>query len=80
MLDPSFADVAAEVGVEPELELVEAAPEEGRAGLALHSVGKPRITGPASFQVPVVLRDSQGRRVTVALSVRLDPAPDAEGP
>jgi signal recognition particle receptor subunit beta len=81
VLDASWADVAAEVAVlsEPELELAELAPQPA-AGLTLDSVGAPQRTGPASFQLPVVLRDTQGRRVAVSVSVRLDPGSEPEGP
>jgi hypothetical protein len=53
-------------------------PPVAAAPWSVASVGQPTVTDGGALRVPVVLRDGEGRTLSLALTVRIDAAPDAD--
>jgi len=67
LFEPSFEGAAALVQ-----EAVGAAGAAPAGELTIDTVGQPRATGPHAVRLPLVLRDAEGRRLAVSLTVHVD--------
>jgi signal recognition particle receptor subunit beta len=68
LFEPTFAGAAAVVGAE-------GLQPEGAAQLVVDWVGRATQTGPRAVRVPLVLRDGEGRRLALDLTLDLDLRP-----